>query len=182
MEHPDSPRALTLRQPPESQAWCPCEASSWAAPASVLLQLCCPLLVEEDSDPELPSCRSPQHLSSKEGCGPGFPASHRHLPPCPAQPSTEGHIHAAGSRTGGIPVLVPGLKCPWPGPLCSYNRESAGYSVVHLKWVSVQTNLCDVPQPADSCVFRNQDRCFLHPHQCSWVIRATGDASGAKCS
>lgn len=74
------------------------------------------------------------------------------------------------------------VERPWPGPLCSYSRESAGYSAVHLKRVSVQTILCDVPQPADSCVFRNQDRCFLHPHPCIWVIRGTGDASGAKFS
>ena len=112
-----------------------------------------------------------------------FPVFHRQLPLCPAQPSTEGHIHGAEGRTGGLPVLVPQLKCPWPGPLRSYKRESAGDSVVHLKRVSVQTNRCDVPQPADSCVFRNQDRCFLHPHQCRWVIRIIiGDACGAKFS
>ena len=98
--------------------------------------------------------------------------------PCPAQ-HRRSHTRCRRQDRWGFHTCS---RLKRPGPFRSYNRESAGFSVVHLKRVRVQTNLCDVPQPADSCVFRNQDWCFLYPHQCSWVIRATGDASGAKFS
>ena len=82
--------------------------SPWTAPASVLLQLCCPLLVEEDSAQELPSCRlsfSPCHLRNVRTRDPSVPQAA--ASPAQSCPSETALTHGAGSRTSAIPVLVP---------------------------------------------------------------------------